>query len=150
LIFHGNHTTLNQRVQDSIGGPGGGIALPSCRPLANRLPSRRLSKAWRRRRGRAAICAAPTRGPLRVDITHRLVFVWDGVEGLPRCWHLIVRREVGSPTTLNYSLSNAAPDTPTLRLAQMQGHRYWVERIFEDAKGGGRPLAPGTTHTIPH
>jgi SRSO17 transposase len=32
-------------------------------------------------------------------------------------------------------LSNAAPDTPTLRLAQMQGHRYWVERIFEDAKG---------------
>jgi NAD(P)H-dependent FMN reductase len=26
----------------------------------------------------------------------------------PRCWHLIVRREVGSPTTLKYSLSNAA------------------------------------------
>jgi hypothetical protein len=25
--------------------------------------------------------------------------------------------------------------SPTLRLAQMQGHRYWVERIFEDAKG---------------
>jgi len=61
-----------------------------------------------------------TRGPPRVDIAHRLVFVWDGVEALPRCWHLIVRREVGSPTTLKYSLSNAAPDTPTLRLAQMQ------------------------------
>jgi hypothetical protein len=32
-------------------------------------------------------------------------------------------------------LSNAAPDTPTLRLAHMQGHSYWVEHIFADAKG---------------
>jgi hypothetical protein len=31
--------------------------------------------------------------------------------------------------------NSAVPDTPTLRLAQMPGHRYWVERIFEDAKG---------------
>jgi hypothetical protein len=56
------------------------------------------------------------------------------MEVLRRGSHLIMRREVGSPTTLKCSLSNAAPDTPTLRLAQMQGHRYWVERIF-DAKG---------------
>ena len=34
-----------------------------------------------------------------------------------------------------YTLSNAAVDTPVLRLAQMQGQRYWVERAFEDAKG---------------
>jgi hypothetical protein len=26
-------------------------------------------------------------------------------------------------------------DTPVLRLGQMQGQRYWVERAFEDAKG---------------
>ena len=50
-------------------------------------------------------------------------------------WHLIVRREVGSPKTIKYSLSNAQADTPILRLAQMQGQRYWVERVFEDAKG---------------
>jgi hypothetical protein len=37
---------------------------------------------------------------------------------VPRRWHLIVHREVDSPTTLKYSLSNAAPDTPILRLAQ--------------------------------
>jgi SRSO17 transposase len=87
-------------------------------------------QAWTR-----CILRDSTRGPLRVDVAHRRVFVWDGAEAVPRSWHLIVRREVGSPTTLKYSLSNAAPDTPTLRLAQMQGHRYWVERIFEDAKG---------------
>jgi hypothetical protein len=32
-------------------------------------------------------------------------------------------------------MSNAPADTPVLRLGQMQGHRYWVERAFEDAKG---------------
>jgi len=76
-----------------------------------------------------------TRGQLRVDIAHRRVWVWDGEEAEARCWHLIVRREVGSPKTIKYSLSNAPPDTPILQLAQMQGQRYWVERIFEDAKG---------------
>ena len=76
-----------------------------------------------------------TRGELRVDIAHRRVWVWDGEEDAPRCWHLIVRREVKSEKTIKYTLSNAAADTSVLRLAQMQGQRYWVERAFEDAKG---------------
>ncbi len=76
-----------------------------------------------------------TRGPLRVDIASRRVWVWDGEEERPRCWHLIVRREVGSVKTIKYTLSNAPADTPQLQLAQMQGQRYWVERAFEDAKG---------------
>jgi len=76
-----------------------------------------------------------TRGELRVDIATRRVWLWDGEEARPRCWHLIVRREIGSVTTIKYSLSNAPADTPLLRLAQMQGHRYRVERAFEDGKG---------------
>jgi SRSO17 transposase len=76
-----------------------------------------------------------TRGQLRVDIAHRRIWAWDGEETQPRCWHLIVRREVGSPKTIKYTLSNAPGDTPLLRLGQMQGQRYWVERAFEDAKG---------------
>jgi SRSO17 transposase len=76
-----------------------------------------------------------TRGPLRVDIAHRRVWVWDGEEAAARCWHLVVRREVGAPKKIKYSLSNAPPDTKLERLAQMQGGRYWVERAFEDAKG---------------
>jgi SRSO17 transposase len=74
-----------------------------------------------------------TRGPLRVDIAHRRV--WDGEEVVARCWHLLVRREVGAPKKLKYSLSNAPAETPLERLAQMQGARYWVEPAFEDAKG---------------
>ena len=76
-----------------------------------------------------------TRGELRVDLAHRRVWVWDGEEEMPRCWHLIVRREVKSEKTIKYTLSNAPADTPVLRLGQMQGQRYWVERTFEDAKG---------------
>lgn len=76
-----------------------------------------------------------TRGKLQVDIAHRRVWLWDGEEARPRCWHLIVRREVGSEKTIKYSLCNAPANTPTLRLARMQGQRYWVERSFEDAKG---------------
>jgi SRSO17 transposase len=76
-----------------------------------------------------------TRGVLRVDLAHRRVWVWDGEEEAPRCWHLIVRREVKSEKTIKYTLSNAPADTPVLRLGQRQGHRYWVERVFEDAKG---------------
>jgi SRSO17 transposase len=76
-----------------------------------------------------------TRGPLRVDIAHRRVWVWDGAEAAARCWHLVVRREVGAPKTIKYSLSNAPADTARERLAQMQGARYWIERAFEDAKG---------------
>jgi SRSO17 transposase len=62
-----------------------------------------------------------TRGPLRVDVAHRRVWVWDGEEATARCWHLIVRRELGAPKKIKYSLSNAPADTSLERLAQMQG-----------------------------
>jgi SRSO17 transposase len=93
-----------------------------------------------------------TRGPLRVDIAHRRVWVWDGEEATARYWHLVVRREVGAPKKIKSSLSNAPADTPLQRLAEMQGGRYWVERAFENAKGEcGLPItrrwvgARGTT-----
>jgi SRSO17 transposase len=76
-----------------------------------------------------------TRGRLRVDVAHRRVWVWDGEEATARCWHLVVRREVGSPKKIKYSLSNAPADTRLECLAEMQGERYWVERAFEDGKG---------------
>jgi hypothetical protein len=41
-----------------------------------------------------------------------LVWVWDGQEENARCWHLWVRREVGSEAISHYCLSNAPPDTP--------------------------------------
>ncbi len=94
-----------------------------------------LAKAFRPEDWTRCVLRDCTRGQLRVDIAHRRVWLWDGEEAAPRCWHLIVRREVGSVKTIKYTLSNAPVDTPLLRLAQMQGQRYWVERAFGDAKG---------------
>lgn len=76
-----------------------------------------------------------TRGQLRVEVLHRRVWLWNGREEQARHWHLIIRREIGKPEEIKYSLSNAPADTPPARLAQMQGQRYWIERQFEDAKG---------------
>ncbi len=75
-----------------------------------------------------------TRGNLVVEVLHHRAWLWDKKEEKAHCWHLLVRREIGKPNEIKYSLSNAPEDTSVLRLAQMQGQRFLVERAFEDAK----------------
>jgi SRSO17 transposase len=86
-------------------------------------------EAWKRVKTRDSTC-----GELEFDVLHRRVWLWDGEEPQARHWHLIVRREIDSPQTLKYTLSNASPRTPIQRLAQMQAQRFWVERAFQDGK----------------
>jgi len=74
------------------------------------------------------------KGKLLVDILHKEVWLWNDEESEARQWHLIVRRETGSPNEIKYSLSNAKQGTSIQRLAYMQSQRYWVERPFQDAK----------------
>ena len=75
-----------------------------------------------------------TRGDLRVEVIHRHVWLWDKHGPSAHRWHLIVRREVNSPATIKYSLSNADEQTSVNKLAQMQAQRFWIERAFQDAK----------------
>lgn len=75
-----------------------------------------------------------SKGKLGVEIRHQRVWLWDGKEAQAHQWHLIVRREIDSPETIKYTLSNAPGQTPTVRLAQMQAQRYWVERALQDGK----------------
>ena len=49
----------------------------------------------------------------------------------------MMRREVET-SPIRFSFSNAPPETPLERLAQMQSRRYWVERALENAKGEAR------------
>jgi hypothetical protein len=81
-------------------------------PSVARLVAELPAADWTR-----GILRDSTRGPLTVDIAHRRVWVWDGEDAAARCWHLIIRREVGAPGKLRFSLSNAAPETPPQRLA---------------------------------
>ena len=41
-----------------------------------------------------------TKGPLRVEVLHHRVWLWDGEEAQARPWHLIVRREIDDPTEI--------------------------------------------------
>jgi SRSO17 transposase len=75
-----------------------------------------------------------TRGEVRVEALHGRVWLWDGREETARFWHVVVIREVNSPETIKYVLSNAPAETSLERLVQMQRQRFWIERSFEDAK----------------
>jgi SRSO17 transposase len=75
-----------------------------------------------------------TKGEVRVEALHSRAWLWDGREENARFWHVVVIREVNSPTTIKYVLSNAPAETSLERLVQMQRQRFWIERSFEDAK----------------
>jgi SRSO17 transposase len=75
-----------------------------------------------------------TKGELRVQAVRGRVWLWDGSEAQARSWHIVATRELGSPETIKYFLSNAPAETSLERLVQMQRQRFWIERSFEDGK----------------
>jgi len=75
-----------------------------------------------------------TKGEVRVEALQGRVWLWDGSEAKAHCWHVLAIREVSSPETIKYVLSNAPAETSLQRLVQMQRQRFWIERSFEDAK----------------
>ena len=68
------------------------------------------------------------------DYLHTQVWVWDGEEEKARCWHLLVRREVGADSISHYCLSNAPLDTSWQELARVQAQRFFIEHSFREAK----------------
>ncbi len=74
------------------------------------------------------------KGKLTVEILQGLICYWDRKTCQAKQWHLLVRRELGSSSDIKYSLSNAPEQTSLVRLAHMQGQRYWIERAFQDGK----------------
>jgi SRSO17 transposase len=75
-----------------------------------------------------------TTGRLQVEALQARVWLWNGSETKARLWHLVATRELGSPETIKYTLSNAPEETSLERLVQMQRQRFWIERSFEDGK----------------
>ncbi len=59
-----------------------------------------------------------TKGALQVEMLHHRVWLWNGEEAQARPWHLIVRREVETPTEIKYSLSWTLALTPHSRVLQ--------------------------------
>jgi len=60
--------------------------------------------------------------------------VWDGQREQAKCWTLIVTKSFGSNPDIKISLTNASEHITFRRLGMMQRQRYWLKRVFEDAK----------------
>src|SRR6185295_10967159 len=82
--------------------------------------------AWKR-----VLMREGTKGSMHLEALHGRVWCYQRGEDRPYLWHLVVTRQ---SNRLKFSLSNAAPDATTERLAYMQGQRYFVERALQDAK----------------
>ena len=85
------------------------------------------------------------KGKLKVAVLHRHVWLWDGKEPNAQCWRLVVKKTADTDET-KYSISNAPSSISLQRLVYMQGQRFLVERIFQEAKnqcGMGRYQARG-------
>ena len=133
-VVHKNHRISlcdpEPRVPESgCGRPSSRLRAHSPAERVDRWAAAQPPEAWQR-----VVLRESTAGRLEVEVLHRRVWLWDGHEAQARHWHLLVRREVGSPETIKYTLSNAAADTPPHRLAQMQAQRFWIERAFQEAK----------------
>jgi len=74
------------------------------------------------------------KGELRAQFIEQSVWVWDKKEAQARRWRLLVRRELDSPNTLHFVLSNAPERVRIDQLARMHGQRFWIERAFQNAK----------------
>ena len=75
---------------------------------------------------------AATKGPREARVWVCPVWVWDRKTPAARARLLVVRQD--EDDTFKYSLSNAAANTTWERLADMQAHRFWIERGFQNAK----------------
>lgn len=87
------------------------------------------AKAWRQMKLRDG-----EKGEVVAEFLTARVFVWDKKAPTAKCWHLLVRREIGG-TKLKFCLSNAKAGASLRQLVAMQASRHFVERAFEDAKG---------------
>lgn len=94
-----------------------------------KLPGLTPKAAWKKVKVRRT-----TRGPLRLRAWRGIVQVWDGDEQAPLRLTLLVTENLDG-TERKYTLTNAPEATPLERMAYQQRQRYWVERVFEDAKG---------------
>lgn len=76
-----------------------------------------------------------TKGILQYEYLTLYCWIWEKDTGNSFRWHLIIRRNPKTKSDYKYSLSNADKSTSLQRLAYMQGQRFWIERMFKDAKG---------------
>ena len=90
--------------------------------------------AWPERHWQRLAVLEGEKGPRIYDWAYqRVIQSRAGLPG-PEAW-LLARRSVSDQTEIAYYLSNAPPDMPLTRVAQVAATRYTVEQCIEEAKG---------------
>jgi SRSO17 transposase len=95
---------------------------------------RRLKVLAEATQGIVVAARETTRGPLQLRAWRVQVYVWESTQAAPLRLNLLVTENLDG-TDRKYTLTNAPESTPLSRLVRQQRQRYWVERVFEDAKG---------------
>lgn len=92
---------------------------------------RQPESAWERLKIRDS-----TRGWVEVNFVAERVWLWDGREDAPRLWWGLAWQnpDEGPAGRIHYALSNAAATADPRELVRHGVHRYWIERVFQDAK----------------
>lgn len=111
------------------GRPGKGYRSPVPKQPVCKLEGLAKPAAWQEVKVRET-----TRGPLHLRAWRGVVYVWDESQSAPLRLTLLVTENLDG-TDRKYTLANAPETTALRRLAFQQRQRYWVERVFEDAKG---------------
>ncbi len=87
------------------------------------------ANAWRR-----LTVAEGSQGPRVYEYAE--LWAWFSEEGLPGPHErLLVRRSLGQEPELKYHRSNAPPEVPLLKLAQVRATRWTIEEDIKSAKG---------------
>ena len=97
-------------------------------------PVEALVAAWPEGQWQRLAIAAGEKGPRIYDWAATRIVLRKGKLPGAEGW-LLARRSVEKPEEIAYYLSNAAPETPLLTLAQVAGARWRIEQGFEEAKG---------------
>ena len=74
-----------------------------------------------------------TKGVVFVQARRRRLWLWDGEEKTARNWWLVVIRD-HLTGEIKWFISNAAATVSLTTLVQKHATRFWIERVFQDAK----------------
>lgn len=74
-----------------------------------------------------------TKGPIEVKAFARRIWLWDGKEPQARQWWAVCLIDANTAER-TFFLSNAPASISLAELVRRHGGRFWIERIFQDAK----------------
>ena len=101
--------------------------------LVSRSQSQRIDSFFEGTQLQRVFVRNSTKGPIEVEASARRIWLWNGQEQQARQWWAVCVVD-GDTAERKFFLSNAPASTSLTELVRKHAGRYWIERIFQDAK----------------